>query len=203
MKWLRRHAPFILINILSLLPLCWLAADALLGRLSADPIKDIQLRTGLYAIILLTISLAAMPFYWQLGFNWLRQLRRLAGLYAFGYAGLHLLNFIWLDYGFNLTFLRQAILEKRFAIAGLAAFICLLPLALTSTTGWQRRLGQWWRRLHRLVYAAALLAAIHFIWQAKIDIRLPLVFTIIIVILLLVRLPFISRLMKRGVQEGR
>lgn len=191
MGWLRRYGAFAAINLVSLAPLLWLIADAGLGRLSADPITDVQDRTGLYAIGLLTLSLAGTPLYWLFGFSWLRQIRRITGLYAFGYVVLHLVNLVWLDFDFNLTFLGQDILDKRYIIAGLAAFVLLLPLAITSTAGWQRRLGRRWRTLHFLVYPAALLAAVHFIWQAKIDIRPPLVFTGIIVLLLIVRLPFI------------
>jgi sulfoxide reductase heme-binding subunit YedZ len=193
----RRQGAFIAINILAVLPLLWLAADAWLGRLSANPITDVQDRTGLYALFLLTVSLAGTPLYWVLGFGWLRQLRRLAGLYAFGYAALHLVNLVWLDYDFNLTFLSQDILVKPYIIVGLAAFVLLVPLAFTSTAGWQRRLGRRWRRLHFLVYPAALLVAVHFIWQAKIDLRLPYVLTGIIALLLFARLPFIRDLIDR------
>jgi sulfoxide reductase heme-binding subunit YedZ len=191
MGWLRRYGAIAAINLLSLAPLLWLTADAALGRLSADPITDVQDRTGLYAIGLLTLSLAGTPLFWLFGFSWLRQLRRITGLYAFGYATLHLLNLVWLDFGFNLTFLGRDILDKRYIIVGLAAFMLLLPLVITSTSGWRKRLGRRWRALHSLVYPAAFLAAVHFIWQSKIDLRPALTFTGIILILLIVRLPFI------------
>jgi sulfoxide reductase heme-binding subunit YedZ len=197
MGWRRRGA-FIIINVLAVLPLLWLAADAWLGRLTADPITYIQDRTGLFALFLLAVSLTGTPLYWALGFGWLRQLRRLAGLYAFGYAALHLINLVWLDYGFNWTFLSQDILVKPYIIVGLAAFVLLIPLAVTSTAGWQRRLRRNWRRLHYLVYPAALLVAIHFIWQAKIDLRLPYVLTGIIALLLFVRLPYVRDLLDRS-----
>ncbi|OGO32475.1 MAG: hypothetical protein A2Z29_06635 [Chloroflexi bacterium RBG_16_56_11] len=192
MRWWQRQLPALLMNALALVPLAWLAADAAFDRLSANPIQDIQLRTGLYAIILLTLSLASSPLYRLIGSSWLLLLRRLAGLYAVGYASLHLLNFLWLDYGFNLTFLRQDIFEKRYAVAGLAAYICLLPMVVYSFIHrrQQTKMRRYWRFL---VYPAALLAAIHFIWQAKIDIRQPLAFMVIIVILLLARLPPVSR----------
>lgn len=198
MAWLRRYGALIAINAICVAPLLRLAIDAWLGRLPADPVTYVQDRTGLDAIGLLTLSLAGTPLYWLLGFGWLRQLRRIAGLYAFGYVALHLVNFVWLDYGFNLTFLSRDVLDKRYIIAGLVAFVLLLPLAITSTAGWQKRLGRRWRPLHYLVYPAALLAAVHFIWQAKIDIRLPLVFTGIIALLLAVRLPFIRNIIDRS-----
>jgi sulfoxide reductase heme-binding subunit YedZ len=198
MSWLRRHGAFAVINLVCLAPLLWLIADAALGRLSADPITDVQDRTGLYAIGLLTLSLAGTPLYWTFGLGWMRQIRRVAGRYAFGYIVTHLVNLVWLDYEFNLTFLGQDILVKPYIIVGLAAFVLLLPLAVTSTAGWQRRLGRRWRTLHYLVYPAALFAAVHFIWQAKIDLRPPLVFTGIIVFLLVLRLPFISKVIGRS-----
>jgi methionine sulfoxide reductase heme-binding subunit len=198
MGWLRRHGAFTVINVLALLPLLWIGVDAWLGNLSAEPLTEVQDRTGLTAIVLLMVSLAGTPLYWLLGFEWLRQLRRLAGLYAFGYTALHLVNLVWLDYEFNLTFLYEDVLVKRFIIAGLAAFLLLLPVVFTSTRGWRERLGRGWRRLHYLVYPAALLAAVHFIWQAKIDIRLPLLFTAVIALLLFVRLPFIRGLIDRS-----
>jgi sulfoxide reductase heme-binding subunit YedZ len=197
MEWLRRRRALVTINVLAVLPALWLAADAALGRLSANPLTDVQDRTGIYALSLLTTSLAGTPLYWALGFGWLRQLRRLAGLYAFGYAGLHLLNLVWLDYGFNWTYLEQDILVKPYIIVGLAAFILLVPLAVTSTSGWQRRLGKRWRRLHYLVYPAAVLVAVHFIWQAKIDTRLPYALLGIVGLLLFVRLPYVRDLIDR------
>jgi sulfoxide reductase heme-binding subunit YedZ len=197
MAWLRRYGALTAINTICVAPLLWLAVAGL-GLLPADPVTYVQDRTGLDAIGLLTLSLAGTPLYWLLGYGWLRQLRRIAGLYAFGYVVLHLINLVWLDYNFNLTFLSQDVLDKRYIIAGLAAFVLLLPLAITSTSGWQKRLGRRWRPLHSLVYPAALLAAIHFIWQAKIDIRLPLAFTGIIALLLIVRLPFIRDLIDRS-----
>ncbi len=197
MKWLRRHGAFVIINVLAALPLLLIAIDAWLGQLSADPVTEVQDRTGFYAIILLIVSVASTPLYWLLGFSWLRQLRRLTGLYAFGYVALHIINLVWLDYEFNLAFLREDILVKRYIIAGLAAFVLLVPLVFTSTTGWQKRLGRGWRRLHYLVYPAALFAAIHFIWQTRVDLRLPLAFTAVIAVLLIVRLPYIRNLIDR------
>ena len=198
MTWLRRHGAFVVINVLAVLPLLWLVVDAWLGRLSADPVTDVQDRTGLYAIILLTVSLAGTPLYWLLGFDWLRLLRRLAGLYAFGYVVLHVANLVWLDFGFNLTFLYEDILVKRYIIAGLAAFILLLPVFLASLDIRQARLVRGWRWLRYLVYPAALLAAVHFILQTRLDLRLPLAFTAVIALLLFVRLPFIRSFIHRS-----
>ncbi|HJX12727.1 MAG TPA: protein-methionine-sulfoxide reductase heme-binding subunit MsrQ [Dehalococcoidales bacterium] len=193
MNRLEKYGPPVILNLLALLPLAWLAWDIALGHLSVNPIQDIQIRTGRTAIIMLVVSLAGTPLYRLLGYRWLRLMRRLAGLYGFGYAALHFLNFIGVDYRFNLDYLRADALDKRYAIAGLAALICLLPVAVTSTRGWQRRLGRRWRYWHWLVYPAALLAVTHFFWQAKIDVSLPMVFAALIILLLLLRLPFFRR----------
>ncbi|MFH1650559.1 MAG: protein-methionine-sulfoxide reductase heme-binding subunit MsrQ [Chloroflexota bacterium] len=197
MSWLRKRGALYLPHLLALLPLAWLLRDLLFGDLSADPIRDIQLRTGRYALALLVISLASTPLRSLFGGNWWGRLRRLTGLYAFGYATLHLFNFLGVDYQFNLTFLRADILEKRYALVGLAAYLCLLPVAVTSTRGWRERLGPRWRRLHYLVYAASLLAVTHFVWQAKLDLRLPLASVVLVAVLLLVRLPVSRRVLRR------
>jgi len=100
---------------------------------------------------------------------------------------------VWLDYGLNLQLLQEAIFEKRYALVGFGAFLILLPLALTSTKGWMRRLGKTWKRLHRLVYLAALLVVIHFVWLVKSDIREPLIYGAVVGLLLLVRVPVIRK----------
>ncbi|MFC1991808.1 sulfite oxidase heme-binding subunit YedZ, partial [Chloroflexota bacterium] len=124
-------------------------------------------------------------------------LRRLLGLYTFMYTSLHFLNFLVLDYRFDFSLIREDLFEKRFAVAGFAAFLCLLPLAITSTRGWIVRLGKRWGKLHRLIYPAAVLAVVHFVWQVKADIREPLVYGVIVLILLLVRLPAVKALLAR------
>lgn len=116
-------------------------------------------------------------------------LRRPLGLYGAAYAGLHFLNFVGLDYGFDLPLMWADIAGKRFVLVGFAAFLILLALAVTSSQGWRRRLGKNWRRLHRLIYAAGLLAALHFVWQAKLDLRVPLIYAGVIVLLLILRIP--------------
>jgi sulfoxide reductase heme-binding subunit YedZ len=123
--------------------------------------------------------------------------RRSLGLYAFFYACLHLLTFVGLDYGFDARLIWDAVVEKRFVLVGFSAFLLLLPLAITSTRGWQRRLGRRWTRLHRLVYLAAPLAVVHFVWLVKSDIRRPLLFAAIVAALLALRLPPVRRAIAR------
>lgn len=174
-------------------PLALLVWDAWQGSLGANPIQAVELRTGKPALVLLIFSLAVTPAARLTGWSRLRPLRRTLGLWAFFYACLHALTFVGLDYGFDLSLLPEALFEKRFALAGVAAFIALLPLAVTSTRGWQRRLGRDWGRLHRLAYLAGLLAALHYILQTKADITQPLLWAGALVLLLLARLPALRR----------
>ncbi len=181
-------------HIASLTPLAWLLWDLAHGQLGANPIEEIQRRTGRYALTLLVLTLACTPVYNVSGIKQALQLRPWLGFYTLAYASLHLLNFIGVDYRFNFAFLWADIGNKRFVMAGLAAFLILLSLAITSTKGWKRRLGENQQRLHRLIYAAGLLAVIHFFWQTKIDFRRPIIYGTVVVLLLLLRIPRIRRL---------
>ena len=178
----------------ALLPLAGLAAAGWTGHLGANPVREATLRTGLGAFVLLGLSLACTPLNRYLGWRGALAVRRPLGLYAFFYAGVHLAVFLY-DYGwirgegFVPALAYAALFEKRYALAGLAAFVLLALLAATSTRGWARRLGPNWRRLHRLVYVAAGLASLHFIWQAKADLREPLLYVAGMAALLLLRLP--------------
>ncbi len=181
-----------LVHPLSLIPLLWLISDGLLGRLSVNPIQDLTIRTGEAGLILLVVCLACTPLSVVTGWKWPLGLRKPLGLYSFLYVSLHLLIFVALDYGLDLGLIAQAVLEKRYVLAGFAAFLLLLPLALTSTRGAQRRLGRNWKPLHRLIYPAAILATLHFLWLAKVW-REPAIYVIIVLVLLALRLPFVRR----------
>jgi sulfoxide reductase heme-binding subunit YedZ len=184
-RWLR-----VLTHIAALLPLAALLWDYAQDQLTVDPIREITLRTGRYALTLLVLSLACTPVRIIFGFKQATRLRRPLGLYAFLYASLHALTFIGLDYGFDFSLIAQAVLEKRFVQVGLLAFLTLLPLAMTSTRGWIKRLGKNWRRLHRIIYLAALLAVVHFVWVAKAGARSrPLLYGAVVALLLVIRLP--------------
>jgi len=188
----------ILTHLAALTPLAVLAWDYAQGQLSADPIREVTLRTGRAALVLLMLSLACTPIHIVFGFKPLLRLRRPLGLYAFLYAGLHGLMFVGPDYGFDLGLILEEVVQKRFLQAGIAAFLLLLPLAITSTKGWMRRLGKNWKRLHRLAYVAALIAVVHFVWLAKGDVRRPLVYGAVVVVLLVVRLPPVRRAIRRS-----
>ncbi len=190
-RWTR-----IVLHAAALAPLAVLAWDAAHGNLTANPIREIQLRTGRYAMFMLAASLACTPADTILRTKAFLPLRRTLGLYAFAYASLHLLNFIGLDYGFDPALVWPDIAEKRYAIAGFAAYLSLAPLAVTSIRGREERRGKKWARLHRLVYLAAALAVVHFLWQVKVDARAPLVYAAVFTILLLLRLPVVRRLLR-------
>ena len=183
----------LLVHIGSLVPLLWLLWDYYAGNLSVNPIQDITFRTGKPALVLLILSLACTPVNSLLHFRPALKARRPLGLYAFGYVALHLSVFVYLDYGFDLQLLKEAIFEKRYALVGFAAFLILLPLAITSTKGWQARLGRRWKRLHKGVYLAAGLAVVHYIWLVKSDLRQPLAFALVLALLLIARIPRVRR----------
>ena len=187
------------VHVGALLPLMILIWEHFTGGLTANPVQAVQLHTGKTALNLLLLSLTCTPVYIISGFSPVLTLRRTLGMYAFLYATLHVFNFFGIDYSFNLTYIREdALLEKPYILAGLAAFLLLVPLAITSTKGWLRRMGtRNWRILHSLVYVAAILVVTHFIWQTKADIHLPLIYGGALLVLLAIRLPFIKNLIIR------
>jgi sulfoxide reductase heme-binding subunit YedZ len=161
------------------------------GELTANPIEDITHRTGDWALRLLLVTLAITPLRRMLGWSSLASYRRMIGLFAFFYAALHLSTYLVLDFFFAFDLILDDVIERRYVTAGLTAFMLLLPLALTSTTGMIRRLGgARWRQLHRLVYLAAVAAVVHYLWLVKIDIGPPLVYAAVLAVLLGLRLWF-------------
>lgn len=171
------------------IPLALIAYGLTTNQLTVNPIQAATLRTGKTALVLLVLSLACTPVNTLFRFRPALKVRRALGLYAFMYAAIHFGIFVGLDYGFNPQRLLEAVFEKRYALVGFAAGVILLPLAITSTRGWMRRLGRRWTRLHRLVYLAALLAVVHYTWLVKSDIRIPLLYGAVVVALLALRLP--------------
>jgi sulfoxide reductase heme-binding subunit YedZ len=181
------------VHVAALLPLVVMIWDGLNKHLTVNPIQDITQRTGKAALVLLVLSLACTPASSLFGVRMAIRWRRPLGLYAFLYATLHFLTFTVLDYGLDFGLLREAIFEKRFALVGFAAFLLLIPLAITSTRGWMRRLGKRWKKLHRLVYPAALLVVVHYVWLVKSDIRVPLGYGAVILLLLAARTAPVKR----------
>ena len=198
-NYLRRNGFWLACNVAALLPLAWLVWGFTQESLGVDPINTINNVSGRAAIVLLLLSLACTPANVVFGFRQALTLRKALGLYAFLYASLHLLNFVGLDYGFDLGFIAQdALLDKPYILAGSLALLILLPLAITSTRGWMKRLGRNWKRLHQLVYGAGVLAVLHFFWQAKVAERWePLLYGLALALLLTVRVPPVRRWIAR------
>ena len=174
---------------LALLPLAKMAADLQLGRLGANPIEAILDRLGFWTLTLLTLSLVPTPAHDLLGLAWPVRIRRTLGLFAFSYATLHLLWYVGVDQILDFGLLAEDVLKRRFMAVGFAAWLTLVPLAVTSTDRWVRRPGYArWKRLHRLVYATAALGAVHFVWRVKADLRRPAIFLAALALLFLARL---------------
>lgn len=173
----------------ALAPLVLLAADAALHRLGANPIEAVLNRLGFWTLTFLTLSLAPTPLHRWGGPAWPLRLRRLLGVTAFAYAALHFAWYLGVDQFFDLQVVAADVVKRPFITVGFAALLLLLPLAVTSTDGWVRRLGfARWKALHRLAYAAALLGVVHFVWRVKADRLKPALFAAAIGLLLLARL---------------
>jgi sulfoxide reductase heme-binding subunit YedZ len=183
----------ILVHIACLLPIAWLLFDAWRGNLSADPIRASILRTGKIALVLLVLSLMCTPVYRIFGFKPALRLRRLLGVYSFLYVCLHFAIIISLDYGFNIQYIYSELLQRPYALVGLATGLLLIPLAITSFRPWPKRLGKNWKRLHRLVYLIVILDALHFILSVKQGVLEPYYWMSLIIFLLILRIPAIRR----------
>ena len=184
------------VHLAALTPLAILIWYAANQNLTVNPIQEATLRTGKTALILLLLTLAATPVSSILGFRQAIKVRRALGLYAFLYASIHFLIFLGLDYAFDLRLIGLELVEKRYVLVGFAALLILLPLAITSTKGWQRRLGKTWKRLHKWVYLAGMLVVIHYVWVVKSDIREPLIYGAILLLLLVVRIPPVRKYLR-------
>ncbi|MGH7500850.1 MAG: sulfite oxidase heme-binding subunit YedZ [Longimicrobiales bacterium] len=179
----------------ALLPATILLVRFFLDDLGANPIETVTNWTGYTTLSLLTTALAVSPIRRLTGFNPLIKLRRLIGLFAFFYACLHFLTYIVLDQFFAFEYIIEDIVERPYITVGFTAFVLLIPLAITSTTGWIRRLGKRWTQLHRLLYVIVPLGVLHFYWKViskafQIDV---LVFFILVGLLLVLRLPAFRR----------
>ena len=142
-----------------------------------NPIEFITHFTGDWTIRLIVATLAITPLRKLLQAPDLIRFRRLIGLFAFFYACLHFATYLWLDHGFDMPAIVKDVAKRPYVTAGFTAFVLMIPLAITSTTGWIRRLGgKRWQRLHRLIYVTAIAAVIHYYWLVKSDIRLPLLY---------------------------
>jgi methionine sulfoxide reductase heme-binding subunit len=175
----------VVVFINSLVPLTLMTWDWYHGKLGANPVEFLTRTTGMLTLVFLLISLAVTPLRKVTGLQWLVQLRRMLGLYSFFYGFLHLLTYIWFDRTFDLRSTVADIYARPFIAVGMLSFFLLVPLAITSTRGWIKRLGgKRWARLHKLVYVAAIGGVIHFWMLVKSDVRLPIRFAFVLAVLL-------------------
>jgi methionine sulfoxide reductase heme-binding subunit len=178
----------IAIFLAALIPLERLLWKAFHDGLGANPIEVITHATGDWTLILVLITLSITPLRQITHQYWLIGVRRMVGLFAFFYGTLHFLTYIWLDKFFDVPEMLKDIAKRRFITVGFAAFVLMIPLALTSTAWSIRRLGgKRWQRLHRLIYLTGILAVIHYFWLVKADHRKPIAYGIVLSILLLYR----------------
>ena len=179
----------VLLFAVCLLPLGWLSWRAWNSDLTANPIEYITHFTGDWTIRFIVFTLTVTPLRRLLRRPNLVRFRRMIGLFAFFYGSLHFLTWLWLDKYFDMHEIASDVLKRSFITAGLAGLSLMLPLAITSTKGWIRRLGvRRWQRLHRLVYLAAIAGVVHYYWLVKSDIRLPVLYGAIVMLLLAARL---------------
>lgn len=165
--------------------------------LGANPIEKITHETGEWTLRLLLATLAVTPLRQWLGWRALAPYRRTLGLLCFTYASLHLATYVVLDLFFAWEIVADDLRERPYILAGFTGFLCLLPLAITSTRGWIRRLGRRWTQLHRLIYVAGVAGVVHFLWLVKADLLEPAIYASILCALLLARALWTLR--RRGV----
>lgn len=179
-------AALFIASLYPLLRLSWLAYSDQLG---ANPIELITRSLGTWTLVFLLITLTITPLRKLSGWTWLIKLRRMAGLFAFFYVTLHFITYIWLDQFFDLSAMYKDIIKRPFITIGFAAFVMLIPLALTSTNAMMRKMGgKNWQLLHRLVYAIALFGVLHYWWLVKKDLTQPIIYSSVLAVLLGYRL---------------
>ena len=185
-RWLK-----VLVFFLCLAPVGWLGWRAWNQDLSANPIEFITRYTGDWTLRFLVFTLAITPLRKLLRLPDLIKFRRMIGLFAFFYSCLHFTTYIWLDKFFDLTEMLHDVAKRPFITAGFTSFVLMIPLALTSTTGWIRRLGgKRWQMLHRLVYGSAVAGVIHYYWLVKSAVQRPIFYGVLVGIALVIRATF-------------
>ena len=175
--------------LIAVLPLAWLAFALVTGLVMGDQVKFMQHVTGDTVLTCLMLTLTVTPLRRLTGWNEIIRVRRLIGLTAFWYACLHLTTYIVFDQSLSVSEIAKDIVKHPWVLVGFTAFVCLVPLAITSTNGWIRRLGgKRWQRLHRLVYVAAAAGVLHYFWLVKKDLTYPILYGVVLLALLLPRL---------------
>jgi methionine sulfoxide reductase heme-binding subunit len=173
----------------SLAPLGWLVYNAFFGDLGVNPVETITNQTGIWTLRFIVFTLALTPLRFVTGFNPLALFRRMLGLFAFFYGSLHFMTYFILDHSLEFSGVWEDVVKRPYITAGFTAFVLMIPLALTSTQGWIRRLGgKRWNLLHRLIYITALGGVLHYFWKVKLDTTNPLYYAALVGVLLGARL---------------
>ena len=191
--WLRR-----LVHVIALLLLAWMIGDFLRNLESYAANRTLMLRSGAVGLLLLVASFTCTPLSWLCRWPRVVQVRRALGLYGFLFISIHLVVYAWLDNAFMLALMVRDLGERRAMSVGLLAFALLIPLVITSTTGWERRLGKRWRMLHRLVYLALPLSVLHYLWLERDFHRAAWLYAAIVALLLLFRLPVVRQRLRQN-----
>jgi len=173
--------------LLCLSPFTLLVLDAVNNNLGANPVEEMTHQTGEWALRFLLITLTVTPLRKLTGAHWLIKLRRMLGLYAFFYVLMHFTTYIWLDQFFDWEEILVDIPKRPFITVGFIAFVLLIPLVVTSTNKMMKRLGGNWKKLHKLVYVIPMLGVLHFLWVVKADTFEPLIYSVILLILFVLR----------------
>jgi sulfoxide reductase heme-binding subunit YedZ len=178
-----------LVFLACLTPFALLVADGFRGELGVNPVETVTNTTGIWTLRLVMITIAITPIRWLTGWNPIIVLRRMVGLFAFFYGSLHFMTYFVLDHSLVFDGLWEDVVKRPYITMGFTAFVLLIPLALTSTQGWIRRLGgRRWNLLHKLVYVTAVLAVVHYWWKVKVDTTYPMYYAILVGVLLGVRI---------------
>ena len=187
-----------LLYVTAVLPCAWIVFALATGRVDGDQVKFIQHTTGLTVLVSLFVTLSVTPLRRLTGWNEVIRTRRLIGLTAFWYALLHFLTYVVFDQSLSVADIAEDVAKHPWVLVGFSSFLMLVPLAVTSTNGWIRRLGgKRWRRLHGLVYLAATGGVLHFLWLVKKDVRTPVYFAAVLAALLALRF-WISLMSRRA-----
>ena len=190
-----------LVWLLCFAPGVWLVWRGFTDRLGANAIEEVLHRLGDTSLVILLVTLSITPIRRLTGWNDLAPLRRPLGLFAFFYLTTHFLWYAVVDEGLAFEFIVEDVIERPYILAGFTAWLMLIPLAITSTKGWIRRLKKNWQKLHRLVYVATGLGVLHFYWQVKADTYWPLVATTVLVALMLLRIRRARRPSRRSLAD--
>jgi sulfoxide reductase heme-binding subunit YedZ len=166
-------------------PAIWLVVRGFQGELGVNPVETVTNDTGIWTLRFIVLTLAVTPVRWLTGWNPVALFRRMLGLFAFFYGTLHFLTYFILDHSLELAGVWDDVVKRPYITAGFTAFILMVPLALTSTHGWIRRLGgHRWNRLHQLVYITGIGAVLHYLWKVKLDTTNPFIYIAIVGVLL-------------------